>query len=388
MATCTKCGAELAEGAGFCTSCGQPVEVQLEPAAGSGGRPVPAQASAFSISEKKIEGGQVEQATVSAQPSTPGGRGATIGISETEVGKGATIGTVIIGGEAKPQEVYCASCGKPLALEERRKCPKCAAIVCINDYKFDARVCRCCTPIAFEALVSCGICHKSVPKSETFECPRCKVVADKGHLDAKLNLCEQCAAKHAQLVNKLKEGETVVTQSGVITTADDYDHLVASRKGLRTPDGQQVATIKPQVWYARQWYQIKRARLDAEAESMGRFYPHMELHTATDGTKYWEGPLTTWRGKDYVVRIVYPAYFPYQPPKAYIVSPKVKQSRHIYEDGHLCMFHPDDHTWLPTTTAATVISWVSRWLHSYEVWEDTGEWPGQEHDQEVIATKY
>ena len=102
----------------------------------------------------------------------------------------------------------------------------------------------------------------------------------------------------------------------------------------------------------------------------------------------WEGPVSTWFGNEYEVRLRYPTNYPFLPPKAFVTNPKIEQSRHIYEDGHLCLFHKDDKVWQPETTGATVMSWVALWLHCYERWVETGEWPRREHDTLVITTNY
>ena len=121
---------------------------------------------------------------------------------------------------------------------------------------------------------------------------------------------------------------------------------------------------------------------------MHRFYPDLKLYKTREDDRFWQGMLATWSGKQYEVRLRYPPNFPFRPPKAYVVNPKIEQSRHIYEDGHLCLFHKDDRTWQPGTTAATMMSWVALWLHCYEVWEETGDWPRREHDQLVVKTAY
>ena len=121
---------------------------------------------------------------------------------------------------------------------------------------------------------------------------------------------------------------------------------------------------------------------------MRRFYPSFQMAAASNGDLYWHGVVTTWMGNDYEIQLHYPISFPYIPPKAYVVQPKIAQSRHIYPDGHLCMFHRDDSSWEPTTTGATVMSWVSLWLHCYEAWQETGVWPREEHDEVVITTAY
>ena len=121
---------------------------------------------------------------------------------------------------------------------------------------------------------------------------------------------------------------------------------------------------------------------------MRRFYPNMSIGYTKQEEAYWQGPVITWAQKEYKIQLRYPSAFPFSPPKAYVMDPKVEQSRHIYPDGHLCLFHKDDKAWEPKTTGATVMSWVSLWLHCYEEWQRTGHWPRQEADEVVISPKY
>ena len=121
---------------------------------------------------------------------------------------------------------------------------------------------------------------------------------------------------------------------------------------------------------------------------MHRLYPNMELETNSDGFITWQGTLTTWSQNSYEVQLHYPMSFPFAPPKVFVISPKIPESRHIYEDGHLCLFHKDDKAWQPRTSAATMMSWVSLWLHCYEVWQETGTWPRPEADEFVITPNY
>jgi len=101
---------------------------------------------------------------------------------------------------------------------------------------------------------------------------------------------------------------------------------------------------------------------------MRRFYPALQLQNDPCGDLFWQGAVTPWTGNDYEIQLRYSDSFPYRPPKAYVINPKIEQSRHIYPDGHLCLFHKDDKAWEPDTTGATVMSWISLWLHCYEVW--------------------
>ena len=159
---------------------------------------------------------------------------------------------------------------------------------------------------------------------------------------------------------------------------------------MTTHDRRPVATIKENTWYvsSKQWYRVKPQLLEREQKAMARFYPSMNLGFESNGNASWEGAIVTWSGKSYKIALRYPPVFPYRAPLAYVVNPKIEESRHIYPDGHLCLFHKDDKAWQVNTTGATVMSWVTLWLHCYEAWRESGHWPRPEADQMVITPKY
>ena len=280
---------------------------------------------------------------------------------------------------------FCAYGGERVYEDRSYRCPRCGRHpLCIQHYDQTKRQCAYCLE---EQSVACAICGDRVPSDDSFECARCHRVAGKNHLDSARNWCSDCSQNYGQFIEALGKDEVAISAEG---TAVGHEAVDLVDGVLRTKDGKPVATIKENIWYARpkQWHLVKPQILRREQQAMRRFYPNMQMGASKDADLFWQGPVTTWVNKEYEIQIRYPPYFPYAPPKAYVIKPKIKKSRHIYEDGHLCLFHKDDKTWQPETTAATVMSWVSLWLHCYEVWEETGEWPRREHDQLVVATSY
>ena len=193
--------------------------------------------------------------------------------------------------------------------------------------------------------------------------------------------------KPAASSERLNRSEIVIDPMGQVV---DKSKVRTKDGTLVTDTGERVANIKDTIWYARpkQWHEIKPRLLQREQQAVASMYPGMKLGTTRAGSKFWSGVLTTNTGNTYAVRIQYPPNFPYLPPKAYVTNPKIEESRHIYKDGHLCLFHKDDKVWQAQTTAATVVSWTALWLHCYEAWQDTGEWPRPERDQVVVKTSY
>lgn len=281
---------------------------------------------------------------------------------------------------------FCASGFERIIHASRTfMCPECRrSPICDRHFDETRRLCTTCIE---GRNVACAICGGRLPADKLFTCQRCHRVAGTDHKDAARNMCTECSARWAGVVEAIQRDEVVITAHGTVA---EMDNVKLVKGVLQTRDGKPVATIKENIWYAKpkQWHQVKPKLLIREQRAMQRFYPNLALLTSREGDLRWEGPVSTWAGNEYVIQLRYPDAFPYMPPKAYILSPKVERSRHIYEDGHLCLFHRDDKTWQPETTAATVMSWVSLWLHCYEVWQETGEWPRREHDQIVVSPVY
>ena len=287
-----------------------------------------------------------------------------------------------------PKREFCAVGREEIFSGDRTlfQCPECHRDpVC--DHRFN-EVRRMCLTCIEGPQIICGLCNDRLAASRTFTCRRCRRIVGADHRDSKREeWCTECSARWDGVVDAIQRDEVGISMDGTVVGRDDVE---LRNKVLMTKDGKPVATIKENIWYAgpKQWYRVKSRLLQQEQQAMHRFYPNLSLDTISNGDLYWQGVLTTWTGNDYEVQVRYPDAFPYKPPKAYVVSPKIQESRHIYPDGHLCLFHKDDKSWEPKTTAATVMSWVSLWLHCYEVWLETGDWPRREHDEMVITTDY
>ena len=235
----------------------------------------------------------------------------------------------------------------------------------------------------------CAVGNESLqPGVGSYRCPECDrnpVCAD--HYAPDRGRCAECVNKSDELISTLNDPDIVIDPMGQVVAKSK---VRAEGDTLVSDDGERVATIKPNIWYAaaKQWHEIKPRLLSRERQAVTSMYPGMTIGRTSKGSIFWTGTLTTSTGNSYDVRIQYPPNFPYIPPRAYVVNPKIKESRHIYKDGHLCLFHKDDKVWQNQTTAATMVSWTALWLHCYEVWVETGEWPRRERDQVVVQTAY
>ena len=227
--------------------------------------------------------------------------------------------------------------------------------------------------------------------SQLFKCPECnrQPVCDR-HFDNSRNLCDLCVQrqkeKAIEMADVLRQ-PTVVIVAGEVVPKDTVT-LVDGR--LEDQYGRKAAELKRQTFYAKpkQWFRVKPKRLNLEQQAMHQLHPHMQIGWTDEGDCCWDGIVKVRSGNEYQIHLRYPHRFPFAPPKAYVINPKIERSRHIYDDGHLCLIHKDDAAWQTNTTAAVVMSWVSLWLHCHEVWKETGDWVREEADQVEISPTY
>ena len=368
MANCPNpaCRLEFVPGPGhaFCDGCGRPL-AQPRAVSGQEENSAVAPSSDPAAASSGITGGVAP--------------GRTIG-----VGDGNTAGRDVVIQNTVSQQ-YCDIGGEQIFGDRVFRCPKCnRGPLCDQHYNDTRRLCEVCIE---QQSIACSLCGERVPSDQTFTCSRCRRVAGKDHLDPDRGWCTECVDRWAGIVQAIERDEVGIADGGNVVTRDEVE---LKDRVLRTPDGRAVATIKENTWYARtrQWHQVRPNLVRREQQAMRRFYPNLDMSTAPNGDLCWQGSVTTWTGKAYQIMLQYPARFPYAPPRAFVTNPKISQSRHIYKDGHLCLFHKDDKAWQMETTAATMMSWVSLWLHCFEIWQETGTWPRREADDFVITTDY
>jgi ubiquitin-protein ligase len=123
------------------------------------------------------------------------------------------------------------------------------------------------------------------------------------------------------------------------------------------------------MWYEQQQW---GSRLQLEIEVMRRRFPGFVLQRDADRSLYWEGILEPLRGVAYLVRIRYPARYPYAEPTLWLVEPPlVLGTPHTYRGGSICVHR---RYWNPETgTAASLAPLLSAWLLLYSVFLATGE---------------
>mgnify|MGYP001159613252 CR=1 FL=1 len=372
MLYCSNCDIKYPadEGQGFCDKCGGPVQPLQEQSI----TPTTASDIALQRTTNGPSGADELPVRLTDQSNTPSS-------TPTNVDIGDKVTNVY---NSTSGQDYCAYGGERVYQDKSFRCPECGRDpICTDHFDKNLRLCPFCVE---SRTTACSTCNTRQLSENMLKCPRClKTVCD-DHSNDSHALCIECSEQWADVVAAMESGEVAISMGTVIGT----DQIEIKGDSIVTKDGHPVATIKENTWYSspKQWYRVKGQLLDQEKQAMRRFYPNMALEFSDDENAHWSGDIVTWSGKSYSVRLSYPAAFPYRPPKTYVTDPKIVRSRHIYPDGHLCLFHKDDKAWQINTTGATMISWVSLWLHCYEAWLDTGEWPRPEADELEISPTY
>jgi hypothetical protein len=82
-------------------------------------------------------------------------------------------------------------------------------------------------------------------------------------------------------------------------------------------------------------------------------------------------------GTTYLVEIRYKRG---QIPRVFVLEPEINDGApHLFEDGALCLFHPEVFPWTSDhLVVRCIIPWTTVWLYYYEAWIRLGVWLGPE----------
>lgn len=131
-------------------------------------------------------------------------------------------------------------------------------------------------------------------------------------------------------------------------------------------------------------------RLALETREMKKSFPQFRFHrckkkmnfhrwkVATPDELFWRGKVKTHSGNEYTIVVVYPKDYPFGEIRAYVESPYIPATDHRFQDGRLCLYGHEgkgEGYEKGKTSAVTVVAWVAAWLHAYEIWSLTGQWP-------------
>ena len=133
-----------------------------------------------------------------------------------------------------------------------------------------------------------------------------------------------------------------------------------------------------------------RWRLDVELQAMHERFPNFEAGLLGDLEPTWREALA-WRGQlqsglpggaRYLVLVAYHPSFPDAAPEVAITDPELpEETPHVIGSRQPCLYYRGryDNGYDPArTTAATLVGWTALWIHAFEIWVETGKWPGSE----------
>jgi hypothetical protein len=106
-------------------------------------------------------------------------------------------------------------------------------------------------------------------------------------------------------------------------------------------------------------------------------FPNVEVYPDGVGGLYVKALLQSSIGTVYFVTLQFPNY-PNEMPKIYITKPDLgTTTKHRYNSGNICYLHPT--YWNPGRHDVTfVLGRAAKWLNKFEVFKQTGRWPGAE----------
>ena len=117
-------------------------------------------------------------------------------------------------------------------------------------------------------------------------------------------------------------------------------------------------------------------RIRREIARAQEYFNFVESHPTVEGGVMSLIALDTSR-RVYTLAVLFPASYPNRMPKVYVRKPALQRSPHRYRypDNQICYLHP--HMWNPGRhDLKFVIARAAKWLAKYEVYLETGQWPG------------
>lgn len=115
-------------------------------------------------------------------------------------------------------------------------------------------------------------------------------------------------------------------------------------------------------------------RVHLEIAAAKRYFDFVEGHPTGEGGVNVLVALET-RRDIYTLNVSFPESYPYAMPEVHVRRPALQQSPHRYMNNRICYLHP--RMWNPGRHDLTfVIQRAAKWLAKYEVYRQTGNWPG------------
>ncbi|WP_230194527.1 ubiquitin-conjugating enzyme E2 [Streptomyces sp. NBC_00080] len=118
-------------------------------------------------------------------------------------------------------------------------------------------------------------------------------------------------------------------------------------------------------------------RLAEERRILALHFPGFVLDSTTARAGTWavaRGPLRTFAGTRYDIRIDLPDGYPHSLPRVWPHGWTPVKNPHMYADGTICVMRRRQ--WSSFFSAAAVVAKAAIWLNKYEIWVERQVWPG------------
>ena len=118
-------------------------------------------------------------------------------------------------------------------------------------------------------------------------------------------------------------------------------------------------------------------RIRQEIADAKRKFEYLESCSNSQGNPYVRVALQTIK-RIYILQILFPDTYPYSMPKVYVERPALRSNTyHMFQEGNICYQHAS--MWNPGRhDLSHVVARAAKWLNKYEIWLQTGKWPGKE----------
>ena len=115
-------------------------------------------------------------------------------------------------------------------------------------------------------------------------------------------------------------------------------------------------------------------RVQREIAAASQYFDYVEGHPTVEGGVMALIALQT-SNSTYTLGVSFPETYPNGMPEVHVRKPKLKSSPHQYPNDRICYLHP--HMWNPGRhDLMFVIQRAAKWLTKYEIYRQTGKWPG------------
>lgn len=118
-----------------------------------------------------------------------------------------------------------------------------------------------------------------------------------------------------------------------------------------------------------EWYERDKERFLLEIKLLKRHYPNAKTGIKSNSFLVYKKFLGKFN--DYLIKMIYPYNFPYSPPRAYVINPRIEKSPHQFTNAEPCLY--DTNEVGPQTTGKVICDWAARWIKAYEVWLASGK---------------